>query len=168
MTENNKQRFSRRTLFRLGGCAGIAVAAGGVGGVILDRQTDFFDRLQGISHTPELTNPDAWAYADNTLTLALDQIPELAEPGSAVQLDHDSLPRPLLIVHGNDGGYYVFVNECTHGKRKIDISGGELKCTSLSQSTFDYSGAVLSGPAEDDLTTYTVAQQGDALIVTLA
>lgn len=168
MTDITHKRITRRTLLRLGGCAGITAVAGGVGAIALDRQTDFFDRLQGISDTPMLDDPDAWRYAGNTLTLALDRIPDLAAAGSAVQLDDDAVPEPLLIVHGADDAYYVYVNKCPHGKRKIDPVSGKLECTSLSKSTFDYSGAVLSGPAETALTTYTVAQNGTELVVTLA
>lgn len=168
MTDKRKGLLSRRAFLRVGGCAGIAVAAGGIGAVVLDHQTDFFDRLRGISDTPELTDPAAWTYAGGTLTIALDRVSELAEPGSAVQIDNDTVPEPLLIVHGVDNAYYVYINKCPHGKRKIDPLGGKLECTSLSQSTFDYSGAVLSGPAESPLTTYAVELVDDALIVTLA
>jgi len=163
-----QKRISRRTLLRLGGCAGISVVAGGVGVVAVDRQTDFFDRLRGVSHTPVLDDPAAWRYAGDTLTLALDRVPALASPGSAVQLDDDAVPEPLLIVHSADDAYYVYVNKCPHGKRKIDPHNGELECTSISQSTFDYGGTVLSGPADAPLTTYTVARDGDTLTITLA
>ncbi len=168
MTDTLNKKVSRRTLLRIGGCAGITVASCGVAGVVLETQTDLFDRLLGISDTPLLDDPDAWTYADHTLTLALDRIPDLAEPGSAVQLDTESVPEPLLIVHGVDGAYYVYVNKCPHGSRKIDPYKGDLRCTSISRSTFDYAGTVLSGPADSPLTTYTVELAGDSLVVTLA
>lgn len=168
MTEKPKRGVSRRAFLRLGGCAGITVVAGGIGAIVVDHETDFFDRLQGISDTPKLTDPAAWSYADNTLTLFLDQIPELSEPGSAVQLDNDTVPDPLLIVYGQDEAYYVYVNKCPHGDRKIDPVSGKLECTSISKSTFDYSGEVLSGPADKALTSYSVAITDDQLVVTLA
>jgi nitrite reductase/ring-hydroxylating ferredoxin subunit len=168
MTEESKPKMSRRTLLRLGGCAGVTVVGCGVTGVVVGTQTDLFDRIRGVTHTPLLENPDAWAFTDGTLTLALDQVPDLVELNSAVRLEDDAVPEPLLIVHGADGGYYVFVNRCTHAKRKIDLSDGQLKCTSISSAEYDYSGAVLSGPTDEALTTYTVAQDGDLLVITLA
>jgi nitrite reductase/ring-hydroxylating ferredoxin subunit len=168
MTDILNQKVSRRTLLRLGGCAGITVAACGMTGVVLDTQTDVIDRIRGVSHTPVLTNAAAWTYADSTLTLDLVQVPDLAQPNDAVRLEDDRLPEPLLIVHGKDEQYYVFVNRCPHGKRKIDPIDGQLKCTSISSSTFDYSGDVLSGPAEGPLTTYEVQHNGDQLVITLS
>lgn len=170
MTDQKPKRgLSRRAFLRLGGCAGIVAVSGAVGGVVLDRETDFFDRLRGVTHTPLLKNKDAWDYTGGTLTLTLDQIPELAEPGSAVRLEDGAVPKDLLIVHGVDGNFYVYFNECTHGQRKIDLDDdGRLRCTSVSSSVFNYDGSVKSGPAEDDLTTYAVALEGDTLMVTLA
>lgn len=168
MAEVVKQKVSRRTLLRLGGCAGITMATCGVTGVILDTQTDLIDRIRGVSHTPVLDNESAWTYDDQTLTLTLSQIPDLAQPNHAVRLENDRLPEPLLIVHGKDENYYVYVNKCTHGKRKIDPIDGKLKCTSFSEATFDYNGEVLSGPADGPLTTYEVQQNGDQLAIVLS
>lgn len=170
MTDGQKkQGISRRAFLRLGGCVGIVAVTGSVGGVMLDRETDFFDRLRGISQTPVLKNDAAWDYAGGTLTLALDLIPELEEPGTAVRLEEDAIPKDLLIVHGTDNNFYVYFNECTHGQRKIDLDDdGQLQCCSLSSSRFEYDGTVKSGPAKDDLTTYAVALDGDTLTVTLA
>ncbi len=168
MSETNEPKVSRRTLLRIGGCAGVFLATGGVAGGIVATQTDFIDRVRGKSDTPVLDDPTAWEYADPTLTLALASIPDLAEPGHAVQLDDDTLPEPLLILHGTDDEYYVFVNKCPHAKRKIDPLGDKLECTSISQSSFDYTGKVLSGPADSPLTSYEVVHDGEQLIVTLA
>jgi nitrite reductase/ring-hydroxylating ferredoxin subunit len=168
MTDVLKQKVSRRTLLRLGGCAGVTMAACGVTGIVLDTQTDVFDRIQGISHTPVLKDESAWTYADNTLTLTLSQIPDLAQPNDAVRLENDRLPAPLLIVHGKDESYYVYLNECTHAQRKIDTVDGKLKCCSISSATYDYSGKVLSGPAKGSLTTYEVQHNDDHLVITLS
>lgn len=157
---------SRRDVLRIG-CA--ATILGTVGAAGLLTQTDFYDRLLGTTKTPLLDDPTAWAYADNTLTLTLAQIPDLAAPGTAVRLEDDQVPENLLIVHGTDEQYYVFVNACTHGERKIDLDeNGQLKCTSMGQSKFTYAGEVVSGSAESPLTTYTVERTGGELIVTLA
>ncbi len=168
MTDELNRKVSRRTLLRLGGCAGITVAACGVTGVVLETQTDVVDRIRGVSHTPVLDDESAWTYANNTLTLTLSQIPDLAQPNDAVRLEDDRLPAPLLIVHGKDENFYVYLNECTHAKRKIDTVDGKLKCCSISKATFDYGGQVLSGPAKGPLTTYAVQHDQDQLVITLS
>lgn len=168
MTDLLNRKLSRRALLRVGGCAGATLVACGVGGVVVGTQTDLIDRIRGISDTPRLANDAAWDYSDNTLTLALDLIPELDEPGSGVRLEEDALPEPLLILHGVDGSYYVYINKCPHAGRKLDPAGGKVECTSVSRSTFDYDGRVRSGPAEDDLTSYAVAVEGSQLVITLA
>jgi nitrite reductase/ring-hydroxylating ferredoxin subunit len=168
MTEILEKKLSRRTLLRVGGCAGLTVTVCGATGVILDSQTDILDRLRGVSKTPLLENDAAWDYTGSTLTLALNLVPDLAEPGGAVRLENDQVPEPLLIVHGEDGNYHVYVNKCPHAKRKIDPAGGKLECTSIGQSTFDYDGTVLSGPAKSSLTTYVVELKGDQLLISLA
>lgn len=168
MTDPHTNTLTRRNLLRIGGCAGAMLVTGAVGGGYLATQTDFLDRVRGISDTPVLDNPDAWTYADNILTLDLAVIPDLADLNHAVQLDDDTLPEPLLIVHGGDDNYYVYVNKCPHAGRKIDPINGKLECVSFSKSTFTYDGTVTGGPADSPLTTYTVERDGDSLLVTLA
>lgn len=149
------------------GCVATLLGTAGAAGLLT--QTSFYDRLLGVTHTPLLEDDSAWNYIDNTVTLILGQIPDLAQPETAVRLEDDQLPENLLIVHGTDEQYYVFVNECTHSGRKIDLDdNGQLKCTSMGQSTFTYEGAVLSGSADAPLTTYTVEQSTEQLIITLA
>ncbi|HEX2908325.1 MAG TPA: Rieske (2Fe-2S) protein [Phototrophicaceae bacterium] len=160
------KKVSRRALLRLG-CAGVVVAAAGAAGVL--SQTDFMDRMQGVTHTPLLTDETAWSYADNTLTISLERLPQLSQPGSALRLEASQLSEPLLLVHGVDDQFYVYLNKCTHSGRKIDLDGsGQLTCCSVSQSTFSYAGAVLDGPAKSALTTYTIEQTENQLLITLA
>ena len=165
--KNSEQKKpSRRDVLRIG-CAATILGTAGAAGLLT--QTSFYDRLLGTTHTPLLDDPSAWNYADNTLTLSVGQIPDLAEPGTAVRLEDDQVPENLLIVRGTDDQYYVFVNSCTHGGRKIDLDdNGQLKCTSMGQSKFTYEGEVLSGSADSPLTTYTVEQSDEQLIITLA
>jgi nitrite reductase/ring-hydroxylating ferredoxin subunit len=157
---------SRRDVLRIG-CA--ATILGTVGAAGLLTQTSLYDRMLGITHTPLLDDPSVWSYTDNTLSLALAQVPDLALPGTAVRLEDEQVPENLLIVHGTDDQYYVFVNSCTHSGRKIDLDdSGQLKCTSMGQSKFTYQGEVISGSAESPLTTYTVDQSEGQLVITLA
>ncbi|WP_119072248.1 ubiquinol-cytochrome c reductase iron-sulfur subunit [Aggregatilinea lenta] len=166
MSDLLNQRLSRRTLLRIGGCAVVTAMAGGAGAIVAT-QTDLLDRLQGVTDTEVLAR-DAWDYADGTLTIDLERVPDLAALNTALRLEDDAMPEPLLIVHGADDDYYVFVNLCSHNQRKVDPVEGMLKCVCPSHSTFDYAGTVLSGPAKTGLTTYAVTQAGESLVVTLS
>jgi nitrite reductase/ring-hydroxylating ferredoxin subunit len=168
MTDLLKRKLTRRTLLRVGGCAGISMAACGVSAAVVGTQTDLFDRLRGITDMPLLENDDAWRYEGGVLVLDLALVPELAAPDSAVRLEEDAVPEPLLIVRDAQDVYHVFVNKCTHADRKLDLVDGELECTSFSTSTFDLAGEPQSGPAKDRLTTYTAGVDGGRLVVALA
>ena len=167
MTESTDRKVSRRTLLRVGGCAAISLVACGVTAGIVGTQTDILDRARGVTHTPLLANDGAWTFAGNVLTLNLDKIPELAKPLSAVRVEAEALPEPLLVVRDDDD-YHVFINKCTHAGRKVDLKDGKLECTSLSVSTFDFEGTPQSGPAQGNLTSYTTELNGTELVVTLA
>lgn len=159
----DNRQLSRRSFLRIGCLGTLAVTAGAVG---VANYTGGLDRLKGVTHTPLLDNPAAWRYDNSELRLALAGVPDLAQLGHAIRLEDASLPEDLLIVYGVDGEYYVYINKCTHGQRKIDLDeNGQLRCTSLGQSRFDYHGQVLSGSATSPLTTYTVERQGDELVI---
>jgi nitrite reductase/ring-hydroxylating ferredoxin subunit len=103
------------------------------------------------------------------LTLDLAKLPELDTLGGAVRIEGDVLANPVLVILGEDDNYYAFQNACTHAGRMIDPVAGTmtLECCSVSSSTFDYQGNVLSGPAEGALTSYALEKLGDQLIINL-
>lgn len=139
------------------------------GAAFLLTSCDFGDRLLGVpqTHLPQIDG--AWTYADGTLTLDLAKLPELEMLGGAVRIEGDVLSEPILVVLGEDGNYYAFENACTHAGRMIDPLAGTmtLECSSVSSSTFDYQGNVLSGPAKEPLTSFPLVVEGDQLQVTL-
>ena len=128
-----------------------------------------WDRLLGRPATdlPQIEN--AWIYQNNTLALDLAKLPELEELGGAVRIEGEALSDPVLVVLGEDENYYAFKNACTHAGRMIDPLAGTmtLECCSFSQSTFDYEGNVLSGPAKEPLTSYAIAVDGQMLGIDL-
>lgn len=159
----SQNKMSRRRFLLIAGAGGAGACAVTCGAATY---LGAFDRLLGISKTPLLEKH--WTYAEDALVIALADVDDLRNPGDAVRLEDDALPERVLVVHGLDGEFYAFKNECTHAKRRIDPDGGQLKCTSVSGSTFDYEGHVVDGAAEDDLTTYPVEVQGEQLIIRLA
>jgi nitrite reductase/ring-hydroxylating ferredoxin subunit len=114
----------------------------------------------------------AWSYSEGTLKLDLTKLPEISDLGSAVRIEGDVLPDPILVVLGEDGNYYAFKNVCAHAGRMIDPVAGTmtLTCTSIvckDLSKYDYQGNVLSGLAQGPLTSNSLSVEDDQLIITV-
>lgn len=126
-------------------------------------------RIFGISDTFRPQDPDSWKVEGEQLILDLQRLPELHAPGGAVRLEGKSLARRLLIVHGNDGAYHVFENRCTHMGRRLDPLEGreQVRCCSVSKSTFDYEGKPVSGAARKPVHTFEARETGGRLVVNL-
>ena len=162
--------FSRRGFIKLTGVTGAAVMLSSCGAkdVTLENR-NFLDRIAGrpITDLPQISN--AWSLQGNSLALDLSKLPELEELGSAVRIEGEVLADPILVVFGDDGDYYAFLNACTHAGRMVDPISGTmtLECCSVNSSTFDYEGNVLSGPAEGALTSYPLSVEDNKLLVDL-
>ncbi|MGD8457768.1 MAG: Rieske (2Fe-2S) protein [Anaerolineales bacterium] len=154
------QKLSRRSFIKLTGAAGTA---------FLLSSCNIKDSILGTPETQLPIIEGAWSYTNGTLSLDLSKLPELDELGGAVRIEGAVLPDPILVVLGEDGDYYAFKNACTHGGRMIDPVAGTmtLQCCSLSRSTYDYQGSVISGPAPSPLTSYPLAVEGEQLLITL-
>jgi len=150
--------LSRRTFLKMTGL---------VGGTMVLTSCGVVNGIRGIPETglPEIES--AWTFDNGVLTLDLSRLPEIKELGGAVRIEGEILPDPILVVLGEDGEYYAFKNACTHAGRMLDPAAGTmtLQCCSLSKSTFDYEGNVLSGPAEEPLTSYPLVVEGDLLLI---
>ena len=127
-----------------------------------------FKAILGICETKQLDDR-LWALEDGSIRIKLGQVSQLSAEGGAVYLKGKGLEKPVLVVRVEGNKYLAFENKCTHGGRKIDNMAGEhkLKCCSISHSTFDYDGNVLSGPASGPLAKYDVEMDGEELIVKL-
>ncbi|MCB2212549.1 Rieske 2Fe-2S domain-containing protein [bacterium] len=134
-----------------------------------DNRIGFFKRLLGKCLTEVPRNDECWSFADGNLTIDLGKAGELARPGQALRFEAETLPHRVLVVHGDDGEYHAFKNECTHGKRQLDpVPGaGTVQCCSLGKSTFEYSGEFVRGSAKDNLTVYPVTVAEKTLTVQL-
>jgi len=161
--------ITRRDFLRLTGLMGGTLILTACGGGAEDGELSFIDRLMGkpLTDLPQLEG--AWIKEGDTLMLDLTKLPELESLGGAVRIEGEVLPDPILVVLGEDGSYYAFKNVCTHAGRMIDPLAGTLtlECCSASKSTYDYQGNVLSGPAEGPLTSFSLDNQDDKLIIDL-
>ncbi|MDM8524344.1 Rieske 2Fe-2S domain-containing protein [Desulfococcaceae bacterium HSG8] len=112
-----------------------------------------FARIFGICRTPLPAAPDAWSYTDKKVSVELESVPELSQPGSAIRLEGKGLPCKIFLLHGTDGNFYAFENKCTHMGRRLDLTADHeaIQCCSISESTYNYSGEIVSGPAKGNL-----------------
>jgi cytochrome b6-f complex iron-sulfur subunit len=127
---------------------------------------DFLKALAGLCETQPLS-PALWELQGNRVVVQIKDVPELQRQGGAAYLQGKGLHTPLLIVRGDDGDYHCFSNCCTHMGRKLDPVQGkpELRCCSVSHSTFDYQGTKLSGPAKGPIQPYTSHLDNDELVI---
>jgi nitrite reductase/ring-hydroxylating ferredoxin subunit len=129
-----------------------------------------FKRIFGICETKPPEDAESWNYSGGRINIDLNLVPELSQPGSAVRLEGDDLPERILVVHGNDGRFYAFKNECQHKGRRIDPFPDtfSLRCCSVSKATYHYSGEVISGPAEGPLEKYLTHEENGKLVILLS
>ena len=128
-----------------------------------------FKRILGICETRPPHNSGAWNVSGGKVNVSLEKIPELLKPGGAVRLEGKGLSGKILLVHGADGQFHAFDNKCTHMGRRMDpVTGTDtIQCCSVSLSTFNYSGEVISGPAKAPLDVLNVQAEAEHLIITL-
>jgi len=128
-------------------------------------------RIFGICATQPPADAACWEVKDGQVEVKLSRAPELSTPGGgAVRLEGKGLSKRLLVMRGEDGRYLAFHNKCTHAGRRIDPLPGtdRVRCCSVSKSTFDESGRVVSGPAKGPLTPFPVTEEGDALLIAIS
>lgn len=127
---------------------------------------DFLKSFAGICEARPLS-PDHWQLQGNRATVRIKDVPELHRPGGAVYLAGNGLDISVLIVRGDDGNYHCFSNRCTHMGRRLDPVKGkcELRCCSVTHSTFDSEGNNLSGPAKTPVQTYRSDVENAELVV---
>lgn len=126
-------------------------------------------RIFGICETKPPIEPEAWWYTDDRVVLDLKKLPELSEPGNAIRLEGKKLPERILLLYDADGKFHAFQNCCAHMGRRIDPVAGtrNIRCCSVFQSTYDYSGSPISGAAKSPIKTYPVEAENGKLIISL-
>jgi len=129
----------------------------------------FFKRLFGICRTRPPRNPACWSNQINQVIVDLAKAPELNQPGGAIRLEGQGLPDRILVMRGDDGNAYAFVNKCSHGGRRLDPKQGTstVECCSVGKSVFTYSGERVSGSAKKPVVTLTAREESGRIIISL-
>ncbi len=155
-----KSELSRRSFLKLTAAKGATFLLASCASKDPQKLT-FLDRVLGRPRTdfPQIEGSWKMENANSKLVLDLSKLPEFDVLGSAVRIEGEVLTDPILVVLGDDGAYYAFKNACTHAGRRIDPLKGTMtmECCSVSSSTFNYKGEVLSGPADEALTSFPLS-----------
>lgn len=129
----------------------------------------FWQRLLGKPVTSPPLDASCWSYSEERVVLDLARAPELSKTGGAVRLEGGALPKRVLVVHGDDGEFYAFCNQCGHGGRRLDPvpESNTIQCCSVGKSTYSYEGQVLAGPAQKPVVPFPVRRVDSLLEITL-
>jgi nitrite reductase/ring-hydroxylating ferredoxin subunit len=133
-------------------------------------RTNPFKRLLCIQVSPRPGNLACLDVSGDALTIDRSLAPELGDPGGALRLDDARLPDRILVVHGRDGTFRAYRNRCACGGFRIDPVPDEekIRCCTLAQSTYDYSGRPISGPAKKNLDLLPTQVSAERLVIDLA
>ena len=155
-----------RKAFLAGGATAVAAAAAGA---CLCTKTGWAT-ISGVGATPSIA-PDAYEREnDNSIKVHLDRVPELAQVGGSVKIVDARLPDALIVVREAEDAYLAASIKCTHRGVEVEYRPDDkcFQCASLGGSRFKTSGEKVSGFAKGPLKTYTVARQGNSLVIRLS
>lgn len=129
----------------------------------------FWQRLLGKPVTSLPLDASCWSFSEGNVVVDLSRAPELAKTGSAIRIEGKDLPKRILVVHGDDGEYYAFCNQCGHGGRRLDPvpESNTIQCCSVGKSTYSYEGAVMAGPSKKPVTLFPVSRAENLLEITV-
>lgn len=79
---------------------------------------------------------------------------------------NSAMEFPIYLYRFSETEYSAMLMKCSHQGNELQASGDHLTC-SAHGSEFNNKGAVVQGPAEKDLRTFTVTTQGDKIVIDL-
>ena len=85
---------------------------------------------------------------------------------SFIAIEHDKLEYPIYLYRISENVYSALWMKCTHQGSELQASGDHLYCSSHG-SEFDKSGAVIQGPAEQNLRSFPVSIIGEKILIRL-
>lgn len=103
---------------------------------------------------------------DGQIELDLMHYPELTEPGRWLKLLPDGYKEPIYVLTLRDGSINALSPICTHLGCTVEVMDERLVCP-CHGSTYDRSGAVLLGPAQQPLARYPVSMLQGVITIDL-
>ncbi len=126
--------------------------------------------ISGVGTTPDIA-PDAYDVAeDKSLTIDLDQVPELARVGGSVKILDSKIDDSLIVARVAEDAYVAASIRCTHRGVEVEYRADAncFKCASLGGSRFETNGEKIGGFAKGPLKTYRVSFHGNILLIRLS
>jgi Rieske Fe-S protein len=119
-------------------------------------------------NTPAI-DPDAFAVADNVLTIDLAKETSLSQVGGCAKIKHSDIPDGIIIVRTDSDRFAIASSLCTHRgvELEYDHAQNRFKCPSLGASTFSMNGKNTGGPAKKSLKSYEASLRNDILTIRL-
>lgn len=151
----NRRQVMRRAALLLGGGCVCHLACGAT--------------PKSTSWTTPMVEPASLTAGEKQLTVDLAHAPSLDTPGCAARIQLPDRALDILVVRTGDNEYKALGGQCTHAGRPLSYVATRrlLQCNNFGHSLFDLEGAVVKGPAEKPLKSYTVMQQDNRLRITL-
>lgn len=143
------EKISRRTFIKL---SAIGLAAGTAGITGLD-----------IAKLAANSKPGSYYIFDGDVVVKLtdEKNAALANVGGSVLINDET-----ILIRTSQTQFSSVNLVCTHKGCTVEVSMGKLVCP-CHGSEFDFTGAVLEGPAKKNLKTYTTVYDADAHTVTI-
>ncbi len=143
---------SRRTFLRASVLGAAAMAGSGCSLFVKKRAPDATARVEG-----------------GAFRISLADHPALRTPGGSVVVALEGGPEEKLLLFRRPGGDVSALSiECTHLSCDVEYAGGRDRIVCPCHgSEYDPWGRNLKGPADEPLSSYRVAVEGDAIVVTV-
>ncbi|MCC6316354.1 MAG: Rieske (2Fe-2S) protein [Gemmatimonadaceae bacterium] len=104
------------------------------------------------------------APTEGRLELPLDRFPELTQRDGALRFQVAGRDEPIDVLAMGAGAYVALSPICTHLGCTVEVQGSVLVCP-CHGSTFERSGRVVRGPAEQPLARYEVSLRADGTLI---
>ena len=113
-------------------------------------------------------SPDRFSVEEGTVIVPLERVPELSLVGSAVSINDDILPFPIIIARVSEDRYVAAPSRCTHkGKPLVyDHKHGLFKCC-RGRGRFDIKGNTAGGPPEKSLIIFSASVKAGSIMIDL-
>lgn len=98
------------------------------------------------------------------VSLTVSDYPELKEIGGAIEMNLESFPDPVVVVHASDTEFVALSPVCTHLGCTVRKEASFFRCP-CHGSAYDLNGTVVRGPSEKPLTLYQTEIVGNQLII---
>ena len=124
-------------------------------------------KLFGVYNTKTPHDNNAWYYSNGKIVLEWSKVSEIQKPCGSVSLEGRGLKERIFLLYGIDGQYYAYRNKYPPFGMRLEpiYNKAKIRCCGLFETTFDYSGNVMSGFGKESLKKYRVETRKCKIII---